>query len=124
MIMADVSGEGGSGPEPVALTLVPALVDRALRRCWTQYEAVPSAPDGSGVEAERRRRRLAILCERESRWLGVLRRWIYSGQESVPLVFGPVTERAEAAAIDEALFWAGHAARHPNPARTDQEDAR
>ena len=60
----------------------------------------------------------------ESRWLRVLRRWIYSGQDSVPLVFGHVTERAEVAALDEALFWTGRPAQHPNVARTDQEDVR
>ena len=64
---------------------VPTLVRRALQRFATQYEHAERMPRRTHADNIARAERIAALCDRESRWYGVLHRWAYSAQGTVPL---------------------------------------
>ena len=89
---------------------VPTLVLRALSRCATQFAKAQDMPRRTHVDKVARSERLAVLCDRESRWYGVLHRWAYSTHGTVPLVFGQAAVRAESRAMTDARFWADDAA--------------
>ena len=91
---------------------VPTLVRRALQRCATEYEHAQRMPHRTHADNIARAERIAALCDRESRWYGVLHRWAYSPQGTVPLVFGQAAIRAESCAMSDARFWADNAAYH------------
>jgi hypothetical protein len=83
---------------------VPTLVRRALQRCATHYEHAERMPRRTHADNIARAERIAALCDRESRWYGVLHRWAYSPQGTVPLVFGQAAIRAESCAMSDARF--------------------
>ena len=91
---------------------VPTLVRRALQRCAAQYDYAQRMPRRTHADNITRAERIAALCDRESRWYGVLHRWAYSPQGTVPLVFGQAAIRAESCAMSDARFWADSAAYH------------
>ena len=91
---------------------VPTLVRLALQRCATHYEHAERMPHRTHADNIARAERIAALCDRESRWYGVLHRWAYSPQGTVPLVFGQAAIRAESCAMSDARFWADNAAYH------------
>jgi hypothetical protein len=91
---------------------VPTLVRRALQRCAEQFEHAQRLPHRTHADNIARAERIAALCDRESRWYGVLHRWAYSPQGTVPLVFGQAAIRAESCAMSDARFWADSAAYH------------
>ena len=57
---------------------VPTLVRRALQRCAAQYDHAQRMPRRTHADNITRAERIAALCDRESRWYGVLHRWAYS----------------------------------------------
>jgi hypothetical protein len=87
-----------------AAVTVPTLVRRALQRCATHYEHAERMPRRTHADNIARAERIAALCDRESRWYGVLHRWAYSPQGTVPLVFGQAAIRAESCAMSDARF--------------------
>jgi hypothetical protein len=89
---------------------VPTLVRRALQRCGMQFTHAQDMPHLTHADKVTRSERLAVLCDRESRWYGVLHRWAYSPQGTVPLVFAHAAVRAESCAMSDARFWANDAA--------------
>jgi hypothetical protein len=89
---------------------VPTLVRRALQRCATHYEHAQRMPRRTHADNIARAERIAAVCDRESRWYGVLHRWAYSPQGTVPLVFGQAAIRAESCAMSDARFWADNVA--------------
>lgn len=91
---------------------VPTLVGRALQRCAQQYDEVLRRGRLFDADDAQRCVRLAVICERESRWYGVLHRWVYSTQGTVPLVFGQVAGRAQSCALADTQFWTDRAAQY------------
>lgn len=98
--------------ERSAAVTVPTLVRRALQRSAVQFEQARRMARRTHADNVARCERLAVLCDRESRWYRALHRWVYSPQGAVPLVFGQAAIRAESCAMRDARFWAENAAYH------------
>jgi hypothetical protein len=81
------------------------MVTAGLGRCQTERkrisELTPQTHTGWAVRAER----MAVLCERESRWWTVLERWTYLAQCDVPRVFGRAAMQASDVWVRRAEFW-------------------
>lgn len=93
-----------------AVVTVPTLVRRALQRSDRERAQAEAMPHRTHAENARRAERLAVISNRQSRWYGVLHRWVYSEQGTVPLVFGRTAMVAESRDMLDARFWAENAA--------------
>ncbi len=84
---------------------VPDLVERAMLRCSQEYGEALTLPHTSYAEQAHRAEQLAEVCERRARWWGVLLRWVFSADCTLPWVFGAAVLDARRREEDDARFW-------------------
>jgi hypothetical protein len=89
----------------LAVSATPAVADAALYRAQVERAELMRRAPRTHLDRAVRAERLAVLCEREARWWGVLCRWTYSSQEQVPLVFGTAVMAAAGEVRARARFW-------------------
>jgi hypothetical protein len=89
---------------------VPILADAALHRLIMERLAVSSRRTSGPGEMAARAERLAVLCERESAWMGVLARWVWRRYGEVPVVLARAAFEAGELRHQQAQFWRNSAA--------------
>jgi hypothetical protein len=95
----NTSGAGG------VVVPVPVLVERAMRRVEADRHAALDLPHRTHGENAVRCARMAAVEARRARWWAVLRRWTYSLDGAVPLVYGTAVIEAVQAASSAERFW-------------------